>query len=262
MGNRRGAGMYPVLKFGNMLRKYREGAGFSLERLGERMGYTGSFIGQVERGERPPLREFAERGDKALDIGKALTWLWDELLASRDFFPEWFDWPDYEAKATVLRTFQLSVVDGLLQTEDYARALLSGDETAVAARIGRQEVLTREALPRLYCLLSEAVLRYQVGSRETMRVQLDRLLEPGSAVSLQIVPEGLVHPGLGGAFVLATLPDESDVAYVATPVRGLTLTGRDDVRGLARAFDEIRSLALPTNLSRDLITTIAEERWS
>src|SRR5262245_20319739 len=159
MVNRRGAGMFPAVKFGNMLRKYREHAGLTLDRLGERMGYTGSFIGQVERAERPPLREVAERADKALGTGTALTWLWDELLKDKIFFPEWFDWPDYEARATILRTFQLSVVYGLLQTEDYARTLL-GDDAAVNARMSRQTVLTREnpSPPQVYCLLAEHIL--------------------------------------------------------------------------------------------------------
>jgi transcriptional regulator with XRE-family HTH domain len=264
MAGRRGAGTYPVVKFGNMLRKYRENAGLSLDRLGERMGYSGSFLGQVERAERPPLREVAERVDKALGTGKTFTWLWDELLEGGVFFPVWFDWPQYEAKAAILRSFELAVVYGLLQTDDYARTLLGGDEAAVAARMSRQTVLTREdpPPPRVYCLLAENVLYYQVGSREIMREQLERLLNPGGAVSVQIVPNGLVHPGQEGAFTLATLDDESDIAYVATPARGFTLTERGDVRAFVAAFDEIRSLALPTNQSRDLIARTVEDRWT
>src|SRR5262245_42754233 len=209
--NRRGAGMFPVVKFGNMLRKFRESAGLTLDRLGERMGYTGSFIGQVERAERPPLREVAERADKALGTGKVLSWLWDELLAGKVFFPEWFTWPQFEARAGILRTAQNSVVDGLLQTEGYIRALLKGDETAVTARLSRQDVLTRDdpPPPRIFFLLTENVLYNQIGSSAIMREQLERLLNPGDAVSVQIVPNGLVHPGQNGAFVLATLHDES-----------------------------------------------------
>src|SRR5262249_25169751 len=156
---------------GAMLRRYREGAGLSLDRLGERMGYTGSFLGQVERAERPPLREFAVRADEALRTGVALTWLWDELLAGKVFLPEWFDWPQFEAKAAILRSFQHSVVYGLLQNEDYARALLGGDEALVAARMSRQSILTRDdpAPPRICCLLAENVLLNQFGTAAVMR---------------------------------------------------------------------------------------------
>src|SRR5262245_18938430 len=215
--NRRGAGMFPVVKFGNMLRKFRESAGLTLDRLGERMGYTGSFIGQVERAERPPLREVAERADKALGTGKVLTWLWDELLAGKVFFPEWFTWPQYEAKAIFLRSFELSVVYGLLQTEDYARTLLGEDATAVTARMSRQEELTRKepVPPRVFCLQAVNVLYNQLCTGQVMRAQLERLVGPGNTVSLQIVPNGVVHPGHGGSFALATLEDETDVAYVA-----------------------------------------------
>jgi transcriptional regulator with XRE-family HTH domain len=266
MGNRRGAGMYPVVKFGNMLRKYREAAGLSLERLGERMGYSGSFLGQVERAERPPLREVAERADEALGTAKTLTWLWDELLEGRVIFPEWFDWPQYEEKAGVLRAYELSVVHGLLQTEDYSRALLGGDETAVAARMARQRILTREAPPppRLRCLLAETVLHYRVGDARIMREQLDHLVACGSdRVSVQIVPNGInERAASAGAFILATFENERTVGYVETAARGMTLGAPDDVRTLVDAFDDIRSQALPVGQSRDLIARTAEERWT
>lgn len=97
-----------------------------------------------------PLRNFAERMDDVLDGGGVLLRLWDGLL-KRSVHPPWFDWPVHESAAGLLRSFHLSVVDGL--HEDYAHVLLHGDEQAVRARMERQEIL-RRADPEPPCLVS------------------------------------------------------------------------------------------------------------
>jgi transcriptional regulator with XRE-family HTH domain len=129
----------PLALFGSELRVHRERAGLSQDQLGSKTNYTGSLVGAVERARDMPKREFAVAADLALAADGALTRLWDGLLKS-SVYPPWFDWPLHEAETTVLRAFELSVVYGLLQTEDYARALLYGDEPAVEARMARQSV--------------------------------------------------------------------------------------------------------------------------
>lgn len=256
-------GASPLALFGSELRRYRELADLSQDQLGSKINYSGSFIGQVERAEKRCERALAVRADDELDTRAALTHLWDGLIKV-SAFPHWFDWPMYEAAAITLRSFQLAVVYGLLQTEDYASALLHGDETAVAGRLARQSILTREdpPPPHLVCVLDESVLYRQVGSPEVMREQLEHLVASVSdRVSIQIVPSRQ-HRGISGSFVLATLDDRSEVAYVETAALGMTMGEPKTLTTLNESFDRIRSQALPVDMSIELITRTAERKWT
>jgi hypothetical protein len=239
-------------------------AGLTQDQLGARLYVSGSYIGAVERAKETCVRDLAVRADTELETqGEPLTHLWDGTMKG-GAYPSWFDWPIYEAKATALRAFQLSVVDGLLQTADYARALLRGDEAAVEARMSRQNVLSREESlpPLLVCVMDESVLRREVGDPKVMRDQLEHLVGVVSArVSVHIVPS-VAHDGISGSFVLATLDDRSEVAYVETAAHGLTTGEPKNLRTLTEAFELIRSRALPVDMSMDLITRTAEERWT
>jgi transcriptional regulator with XRE-family HTH domain len=252
----------PLALFGSELRTYRERAGLSQEQLGGKTNYTGSYVGAVERAGEMPKRRFAVASDLALDTAGALTRLWDGLL-QKSVYPPWFNWPIHEVEATVLRTFQLSVIYGLLQTEDYARDMLYGDEAAVEARLARQNILSREdpAPPLVVCVLDETVLRRTVGSPKVMREQLHHLVDSASErISIHVVPARR-HRGISGAFVLATLEDRSEVAYVETAARGITTGEPTDLRSLTEKFESIRSQAFPIDQSLELITRTADELW-
>jgi transcriptional regulator with XRE-family HTH domain len=253
----------PLALFGAELRFLRERAGLSQDQAGAKANYSGSHIGSIERAEDMPLRRFAEKMDQVLDGGGILPRLWDGLL-KRSVHPPWFDWPIHESAADLLRSFQLALVYGLLQTEAYARALLHGDEQAVRARMARQEVLRRTEPdpPHLACVLDEAVLWREVGGPEVMREQLQHLVAVVSErISVQILPCGL-HRGVNGSFVLATVDDRREVAYVETAARGITTGEPADLATLTRRFESIRSRALPVDQSLDLIMRTAKERWS
>ncbi|MBC6459446.1 helix-turn-helix domain-containing protein [Actinomadura sp. HBU206391] len=253
----------PLALFGSELRTYRERAGLSHDQLGSKTDYTGSYVGAVERAQEMPKRRFAVAADLALETVGALTRLWDGLLKP-SVYPPWFDWPIHEAEATLLRAFELSVVYGLLQTGDYARDLLYGDEAAVEARIARQSVLTREdpPPPLLVCVLDETVLRREVGSPAIMYAQLRHLVQAASErVSIHVIPSRR-HRGISGSFVLATLEDRSEVAYIDTAARGVTTGEPQDLRILTEKFESIRSRALPVDQSPDLITRTADELWT
>ncbi|MCO5973290.1 Scr1 family TA system antitoxin-like transcriptional regulator [Actinoallomurus soli] len=106
-------------------------------------------------------------------------------------------------------------------------------------------------------------MRNQVGDRDVMRGQPEHLLSVvSSRISVQIVPDPLGPIGTSGAFVLATLPNRTELAYVATAVRGITTSEPDDIRLLSETYDQIRSRALPVEMSRDLIRRVLEERWT
>lgn len=251
--------------FGSTLRMYRDQEGLTQDQLGTDMNFSSSTIGQVERGESRCERDFAERADERLGTRGALAHLWDYLVKPR-VYPKWFaDWPKYESEAMMLRNYQALVVGGLLQTEDYARALLYGNEADVAARMARQGILTRAEPrpPHLVCVFSEIVLLHQVGPPKVMHDQLLHIVESVSDhLSVQIVPNGVVHPGNAGSFVLATLEDGSEVAYTETAARGLTLGDKQDLQTLNESFAKISAQALPVGMSMDLINRTAEERWT
>ena len=254
-----------LVLFGNEVKRFRQAANLSQDQTGVKIHVSGAHVGQIERGEVRCREETAEALDTALDSRGTIHSLWKQCVKSA-VFPTWFDWYEIEAEATHLDSYQSMVVIGLLQTPAYAAALLNDDKEAVAARIARQEVLFREdpPPPRLSVLLYEGVLYHEVGGKEVMREQLAHLLAMAERpnISIQVVPGPLSSAGSAGSFVLATLPDRSEIACTHMAARDLTLDDAEDIRAISDAYDEIRGQALPVEMSKRLIEQIMEERWS
>ncbi|WP_067491483.1 helix-turn-helix domain-containing protein [Actinomadura hibisca] len=254
----------PLHLFGAEVRHHRERAGLSLRALAEVIPYGASTISEIERGDAGCDRVFAEVADEVLDTGGALTRLHDGLFDGRSAsFPRWFqEWPDHEAGAEILRSYQPLLVDGLLQTEGYASILLEGDRAKVEGRMARQEILSREVPPRFLYLLPEHVLWRRVGSVETMRQQLLRLADAVSPrCSIQVIRDGEPHKGNAAGFIIATMPGGESVAYTAGEPHGWVLDGRSEVARLQERFADLATFALPVALSVELIRNVAEERW-
>ncbi len=251
--------------FGSEVRRYREMMGLSIAQLAEQINYSPSFIGAVERAESGCERGFAIACDAILDTREALVHLWDGLFSRRpgNPVPEWFvEWPIIEDESEALCVYNPSVVHGLFQTEDYAGKLLNGDNALVDARMARQTILTKANPPSLVYLLPECVLWYDVGGAEVMRPQLERLCDAASPhVSIQVVPNGQIHPGNAGEFMLAKLARGVEVGYVETSARGMILDAHKDVATLEQRFSAIRAQALPVGMSIDLIHRTKEEHW-
>ncbi|GAA1794932.1 DUF5753 domain-containing protein [Actinomadura chokoriensis] len=252
--------------FGSEVRRYRVLANYSIKQLADKIPYSPSFIGAVERAECHCERNFAEHCDASLDTKQALAHLHDGLFGDKkDGFPEWFrKWPGVEEETRSLKVYEPQVVYGLLQTEEYASTLLFGDREAIDARMARQAILTRTAPPppRLIYLLPETVLWNDVGGPQVMRAQLQRLAGAvGPRLSVQVVPNGATHPS-NGTFTLATLPSGEEIAYVATAARGIMMEAREDICRLKERFDAIWTQALRANLSVELINRTIEEKWS
>jgi transcriptional regulator with XRE-family HTH domain len=256
----------PMAVWGAELRYYRELKPWTLEQLAAATNFAVATLSSVETARRNPSEQLAKACDRELDTRGALVRLFKKLkeLELRAGFPAWFPpWLDVESRATRLRTYQLSVVYGLLQTEAYARTLLSGDEQAVAARLGRQAILTREdpPPPKLHCVMAETVLYNQIGDAATMREQLEHLVASvGPRLSIQIVPYGSVHLGFQGSFVIADV-EGRQVAYVETAVRGLTLGSPEDVAAATDVWESVRTAALSQQESLEIIKKAAE-RWT
>jgi transcriptional regulator with XRE-family HTH domain len=265
----------PLRVFGAMLRHYRTAAGLTPEELGARIYLSASQIRKVEDGTRTPTEALVQACEALpeLDTHGALTTLRDILkdhLRHRAY-PGWFQaWPDHESNARRLRNFELVIVPGLLQTEAYARAILSTRVGAteedldefVAARLERQQILDREHPPELWALLDEAALRRPVGGYEVMAEQLGSLAGAAKQphIVVQVIPLAAgAHEGLrGGAFVLADFPDSATLGYQDTAVAGQIVEDRNQVEALAVTWDTLRLEALPRRASLDLVEEVAQ----
>jgi len=264
----------PRRVFGAMLAYYRSHAGMSPEQLGARVFLSGSQIRKIEAGERTPTEDLARacEGIPELGCNGALTELYEILSEhlKRRAYPGWFaDWPDKEAQARRLRSFEPMVVPGLLQTRAYARAILSTRvgvtaedlDEAVAARMERQRILDREQPPELWVILDEAVLHRPVGGPEVMREQLAYLT--GAArrphIVIQVIPfTAGAHEGMrGGAFVLAEFADASAVAYQDAASSGQIIEDAAEVSALAVTWDTLRLDALSRTASISIIEEAA-----
>jgi transcriptional regulator with XRE-family HTH domain len=260
----------PLKVFGAMLGYYRSHAGMTPEQLGARVFLSGSQIRKIEAGTRTPSEDLAKacEGIPELGCNGALTELYEILSEKlkRLAYPGWFaDWPDKEAQARRLRSFELVVVPGLLQTEAYARAILctrvgaTEDEVdeAVDARMARQQILERDQPPELWVILDEGVLTRPVGGPEVMRGQLAHLADAARRphIVVQVIPLAAGgHQGLnGGAFVIADFDDAATIAYQDTAVSGQIIEDAFEADALAHTWDTLRLEALPRAASLRMI---------
>jgi len=256
-----------------MLRYYRERAGLGRPELARQISKSVSLIQAIELGQRAPTAEVTEDLERVLPSDGALTRLREEIGDSLGYgaYPSWFeDWLASEREAKKLRTFEPMLVPGLLQTEDYARAVFSArfgitDEEIneqVAARLKRQEILAREEPPALWVILDEAVLRRPVGGRYVMREQVNHLIEAAKRphVSVQVISSSVgAHRGLwAGAFVVADFEDAPTVGYQETACQGQFVDRREDVGTLADCWDMLVREALPWAASQALLEDAAK----
>jgi transcriptional regulator with XRE-family HTH domain len=254
----------PVRYFGLQVRKARLAAGWTLAEFGQRTGYDPAHLGRIENGKRPATKLIAEMCDRAFP--ERSGWFGEFYEESRTWIatPPWFrDWVDREQRAATLRNWYVGVVDGLLQTEGYARVIqgvtpgVTDDEVSarVAARMKRQAILTRDAPPTAWFLLDEAALRRCVGSPAIMTAQTAQLAAIARLpnVTVQVVP-AIAHAGLVGGFALT-----ESAAYVETAVAGQVFEDAEIIASLLTRFDTLRSEALRASESLAFIEQVCEE---
>ncbi|GED85707.1 hypothetical protein TNCT6_27920 [Streptomyces sp. 6-11-2] len=176
----------------------------------------------------------------------------------------------HSERAVSIREYAAHVVPGLLQTETYARAVLSVGRTLnnqeqleerITARLERQERLSAPGRPEMWVILDEAVLRRPVGGQTVMREQLERLLEVASEshVTVQVLPfDQGEHDAMGGSLTVLTMPDESEVAYTEGAHYGQLIEDSAEVRSFTLTYDRLRAAALPPLMSLDMIRSVME----
>ncbi|WGP10612.1 helix-turn-helix transcriptional regulator [Streptomyces sp. SH5] len=256
--------------FGSRLRKLRVAAGLTQAEVGALAHVVSSRIAQLERatGAKPTL-ELTRVLDKELVADELLVDLWPYVY--REAFPDWSQaFIAHSARAAVIREYASHVVPGLLQTPEYARALLSVGQTLrdaehleerLAARLDRQVRLTGPDRPELWIILDEAVLRRPVGGAAVMRGQLEKLLrmaeEPN--VTIQVLPfDQGAHGSLGGSLTVLVMPDGTEVAYTEGAHYGQLTEEPDEVERFVLTYDQLRAMALPPLMSLAMIRSVLE----
>jgi transcriptional regulator with XRE-family HTH domain len=272
-------------RLGTELRRLRDKSGYKLEEVAAELGVAPSTLSRIETGKAPTksaylsqmlemfgVHDTAQRQvlvDMAREGHRKGWW-----AAYDDVLPSGFDiYVGLEAETAAIRSYEVSVVHGLLQTEEYARAVLwemfprhttEQIERLVDLRMTRQRRLEDDPPLELWAILDEAVIRRTVGGAACMRSQLEHLLAAGErqGMTIQVLPfSSGAHAGHGGPFSILEFPERSDaeVAYVESGAGIIYLEKDKEVRLRAEAFDRLRAAALSPAESVELIAAAARE---
>ncbi|NJQ00320.1 helix-turn-helix domain-containing protein [Streptomyces sp. PLAI1-29] len=256
--------------FGTQIQVLRARAGLTQAELGKRVRYGEDLVSSIEQGRRIARPEFIDRADEALDGGGLLKAMKGEVARAR--YPAYFrDAARIEGEAVELNAYDCQVINGLLQTEDYARAVLTMyrppvDEELIDQRVGarmeRQEIFSRKPAPLLSFVLEEVLLYRPIGGPDVLRGQLEKLLRIGRLrnVEIQIMPTDREdHAGLDGPFTLMETTDQQRIAYVEVQNSSRLLTDRKTVHELEARYGILRAQALAPDQSLALIEKLLGE---
>jgi transcriptional regulator with XRE-family HTH domain len=273
------------IALGAHLRRLREASHITPSQAGEAIRATHSKISRLERGRSGAkqrdvadlltlygVTDEAER-EELLDLARQAStpgW-WQQY---NDILPRWFElYVGLERAASIIRTYELQFVHGLLQTEDYARAVIlianahaSAEEIdrRVSVRMKRQQLLTQPDAPELWTVLDEAVLRRPPGGPGVMRAQLEHLLELTGLpnVTLQIVPFSVgPHAAAGGPFTILRFPepDLPDLVYLEQLNSAQYLDHPDDVINYVTVMDQLCVQAETGTASKDMLRALLKQ---
>jgi len=284
-GARAGGPTVQRMVLGSHLRKLREQRCITAEQAADSIRGSHSKISRMEHGRV---------GFKERDVADLLT-LYDvtdgderaALLnmaresntpgwwhAFNDILPTWVEpYVGLEAAASVIRTYQIQFLPGLLQTPGYARALFrtghpAGSEEEIARltdlRISRQDILSRPGAPQLWAVVDEGVLRRPIGSAEDMREQLKHLIEitDHPAVTLQVLPFRVGgHSACGGPFSILRFaePDLQDVIYLEQLTSALYLDKQSEVDRYLEVMEQLCLQAEPAANTAKLLGSILDQ---
>ncbi|MFI1467090.1 helix-turn-helix domain-containing protein [Streptomyces wuyuanensis] len=259
-----------VTAFGRQLKLLRVRAGLERAEFGRRLGYSAETVASVEQGRRIPQARFIERADEVLGAGGVLTALREEVGKAQ--YPAFFrDAARLETDAHELFLYAVQAVPGLLQTEEYTRALLAMRrplldedtiEQRVAARLLRQEIFTRWPAPLISFVIEEAVLRKPFGGRQVLRGVLENILLVGHKrnVEIQVMPNDHEdNAGVDGPFTLITPRKGDQIAYLEVQGRSILVTDRNEVRAISARYGIIRSQALTPRESLGFVEKVLGE---
>ncbi|MGW3214666.1 helix-turn-helix domain-containing protein [Streptomyces parvus] len=259
-----------IAAVGRQIKLWREAAGLRAAELGLIIGYSENLVFKVEGGRRIPKPEFLDKTDAAVGANGKVSAMKKDVEEAR--YPRKVrDLAKLEAEAVELGAYAGVVIHGLLQTEEYARALYAQRRPAyteddierlVAARMARQVVFDRRPAPLLTFVQEEATLRRRTGGRMVLRRQLEHLLELSQLrhVEIQVMPmDAEEHAGLGGSHRILKLKDGKTVGHNEVQLISGLITDPRQVQILEMRYNLIRSQALTPRLSREFIEKLLGE---
>ncbi|WUI08837.1 helix-turn-helix domain-containing protein [Micromonospora sp. NBC_00421] len=272
---------------GAQLRRLREASGVTREGAGWEIRSSESKISRMELGrvgfkERDVADLLTLYGVTAVDERNALLKLARDANSPGwwhrygDVLPTWFQsYLGLEAAAALIRSYEVQFVPGLLQTPDYARAVvLLGHRGAaveevdrrVELRMQRQQLLHRTDPPQLWAVIDEAVLRRPIGGPQVMRGQLTALVEATRSphIRLQIIPfDAGGHAAAGGAFTILRFGDDDlpDIVYIEQLTSALYLDKREDLDYYAAAMERLCVEATPPERTPEVLTRLRDELY-
>ncbi|MGV9416876.1 helix-turn-helix domain-containing protein [Streptomyces sp. NPDC003674] len=259
-----GWGVAVITTVGRQLRLRREAVGMRAAEFGRVVGYGEDMVYKVESGKRIPRPEFLDKADEVLSAGGLLAAMKEDVAKVR--YPKRVrELAQLEAKAVELQLYDPLNVHGLLQTPEYARALLemrrpaySGDEVErfIAARVARKSVFERDPSPEIGFVLEEWTLRRPLGGRKVLRRQLEHLTEVAELrqVELQVMPmDREEHAGVDGGIEVLKFADGSAVGRSPVVANGRPVDEPRQLRILELRYGIIRAQALTPRESTTFI---------
>ncbi|MYW64881.1 helix-turn-helix domain-containing protein [Streptomyces sp. SID8379] len=241
--------------FGRQVKLLREAAGLTQAELGALVGYGEAQIASVEQGRRIPKPGLVADLDRVLGAGGVLVAMKGEVERAR--YPGFFrEFARLEAEAVELHAYDVLLVNGLLQCEEYARAVFEMwrpllDEETVEQRLGarlmRQKIFSRKPAPLMSFVIEEAALRRPLGGRRVLQCQLEQLLIVGHQrnVEIQVMPiERDEHASLAGPFTLLLAKTRRRMAYVEAQSQSIVHSDAAKVQNLEATYGVLRAQAL------------------
>jgi transcriptional regulator with XRE-family HTH domain len=267
------------------LRRARLDAGLTQEQVAMAMDWSLSKLIRIENGSvgislndlKAILAYYKITDDErtgeliALSRGARERSWWSSY---RDVSPRLIQLIEYESASSIIRNFQPMLIPGLLQTEEYATAMIRNLDsqvteqevkTGIEMRMKRQQVLQQPEMPLMFFIMDEAAVRRLVGGKEAMRRQIKRLLDESDkpTVTIEVVPFSAgAHPGMQGPFMLFEFPDaaDDDALYLEGP--NDSRFSRDNAEEISRfreRFEALRGLSLGPEGSIDLLRGLLDE---
>ncbi len=266
------------------LRRLREAARLTCEEVADHLECSASKISRVETGRVSvsprDVRDMLELYGVPPQQRESLVQLardsrqkgWWHAY-SDTMQPQFVTYVGLESAASEIRIYEVSLIPELLQTEDYARAVIRSGmmnspvediERRVALRMARQPAITRDDPPKVWAVLDEAALRRRVGGAGLMRLQLEHLLAQATLpnVAVQVIPfGGGAHPAMGRPFIVLVFPErvDTDVVYLEDLTSALYLEDVADVDRYNVFFNHLRASALSFDDSSALIASVLKE---
>ena len=250
--------------FGRELRRTRVARGWSIAEVARRTGLNPAHLSRIELGRRPPTEKIAAALDKVFPEKQGWFSNWHSESQTWPEIPATFkSWPDYEDRSTTLRAWTPSIVDGLMQTEHYTRALIATEpgvdatvrDSRVRNRMERQRRFWERHPPvRAVFIVDEVALYRFVGSAEGMAEQCRHLAEAAELpnVVLQVMPV-MAHAANNSGIMLA-----DTAAWIEHAAAGYVFTDEQTISSLALRLDTLRAEARTASGSLALLKRMAE----